>query len=111
MLIKDKELLKDIKNGDATVEQISHHLLRHFSMYEIADELSMAYIEANQPQPEVPKIRITKEQFDAFVSVKGYKDYVNDNSIRTEKRGRPRKDLVQHPDEFFVSKSVNAQSK
>lgn len=90
--ITSKDILSDIKNETITVEELSFHLMRNYSVADIADSLAECLLEREIKEPQVPKIRITKEQFDAFVSVKGYKDYVNDNAVRTEKRGRPRKE-------------------
>lgn len=107
--ITDKGILSDLRNETITVEQLSFHLMRHYSVADIADSLAECLIDLYQKEG-VQKIRITEEQLKKYFKVIGFKDYLpdstndglivfgNDSSnnevvIKREKRGRPKKDV------------------
>lgn len=78
--ITDKTILADIKGETITIEELSFHLMRHYSVADLADSLAEYIIGDN-----VKKVEITPQQLEAFFKITGYRDFSN-NIV--EPRGR-----------------------
>ena len=89
MIITNKEVLKDLKSKNISVDMLATHLLRHYPAVDIARELAQKLIDEETPNRVNPVV-ITAEQFETFFRVSGYR-LVN-GELAKETRGRFRKE-------------------
>jgi len=85
MLAIDRQIYKQAKTGEITIEELGNYLLRNFPASEIALALAET-IQYEEPKP----ITITKEEFEQHFRIRGVKP---DGTI--ESRGRKRVSDVQ----------------
>lgn len=83
MIIKDPTILKDIRAGIVQVPELTNHILRNYSVMEIAKELA-SYIVADA---NVKPISISEADFKAHFRITGTRLDENGNPV-AETRGR-----------------------
>lgn len=84
MIQLDRNIYRQAKTGEMTLQQLADYLLRTYPVYEIALSLAET-INYEAPKP----ITITREEFEAHFRIRGVK---SDGS--EEKRGRPKSDAT-----------------
>lgn len=88
MLLLAKDFQKEVKDGTADVGSLANHLMRHYSVYELATSLAEMIIAAEENSPS--KITVSQEEYNQLMSlfrIRGIKD-------TGEKETRGRKKLT-----------------
>lgn len=88
MLIKDQNIIKDIRSRTIKVEDLTDYLVNNFPAGQIARELAENII-TNMLGYDKPVV-VTMEQFERFFRVQGYR--VIDGVLQKEPRGKYKKD-------------------
>lgn len=84
MLIKDPSMVRDLQNGILTVDELTRHLLKNYSAYQLAEELSKILI-SKSDEPSKP-IVMSVDDFQAHFRLKGYR--FQDGQLVKENRGK-----------------------
>ena len=82
MIALDRNIYRQAKTGEMSLERLAEYLLKNYPVYEIALSLAET-INYEEPKP----IAISREEFEAHFRIRGVK---SDGS--EEKRGRPKND-------------------
>ena len=77
-------MVRDLQNGILTVDELTRHLLKNYSAYQLAEELSKILIN-NAEEPAKP-IVMSVEDFQAHFRLKGYR--FQDGQLVKENRGK-----------------------
>lgn len=75
MLLLAKDFQKEVKDGTADVGSLANHLMRHYSVYELATSLAEMIIAEQENAPT--KITISQAEYEQLMSIfriRGIKD-------------------------------------
>ena len=89
LVIHDKEMFNDIKNGIVSVEEVTAFLMRSYPVTTLAHEL--AEVLMNDGRMGVKPVVLTQAQFKSMFRVQGFR-WV-DGELKPENRGAKRKDV------------------
>lgn len=91
MVITDKDILKSMDAGILTVEELSRHLLRNYSAYQLAAELARDILEEREIKTALKPVVVTPQQLTTFFKIQGYR-FVNGELV-PETRGKKPSEL------------------
>lgn len=89
LVIHDKALFEDIKNGLVSVDELASYFTRTYPVTQLAKEL--AEIMLSEGRVGIKPVVLTLPQFQSFFRLQGYR-WV-DGELKPENRGAKRKEV------------------